>query len=391
MEQRASSEAGRLLLTPVSQEGYEHSPHGVVVCHTDGRVLDANGHAQKLLGERLTEAPAGARCCDVLDCGELQGLHGSCLTRSASIRTAPLHEVALRGGTNDGAPTLFASAAGAGDWVVITLRPAAADRLPGSGALLRVVTLGHTRLERAAGVDDGEWLGQRPGTLLKLLVARRPRVLHAEEIADTLWPHSGPTAMGNVRHFVHALREHLDPGREKHSRASFLRTRNGGYALDLSLVTIDADEFEAHVAAGVTASEAGETDEAVAHLEQGLSMYGGDFLEDDLYADWALTERDRLRALAVRALETLGAVHLATRNLEEVQAALQRLAELEPFDVRVHRRLIALDLRMGRRGQAVRRYDALRRRLRRTFDEGLDFTLADLAQRTNGDAPGPRV
>lgn len=381
MDAPASQEAGRIRLTPVSHAGYEHSPHGIVVCARDGSIRGANRRAHELLGKRLSDAPAGARCCDVLGCAELQGVYRSCLTRNAAVRSAPLHEVGLRLDGQHSAPEMYASAAGAEDCVVITIRPATVERPPGSGAVLRLVTLGRTRVERMDGVDDGEWLGQRPGTLLKLLAAHRRRVLHAEEIAETLWPACGANAMGNVRHFVHALREHLDPGREKHSRASFLSTRNGGYALDLSLVTIDADEFEGRVDTGLAAAERGDTDDAVAYLERGLALYGGDFLEDEPYADWALGERDRLRALAIRALETLGAAHLATRNLDDAGDALRRIAELEPFDVGVHRRLIALDLQMGRRGQAVRRYEALRRRMGRTFGEALDFTLSDLTSR----------
>jgi DNA-binding SARP family transcriptional activator len=58
---------------------------------------------------------------------------------------------------------------------------------------------------------------------------------------------------------------------------------------------------------------------------------------------------------------------------------LERLAELEPYDTEVHKRLIALAMRRGRRTEAVRRYNALRRRMIATFGEDLDFTLADVA------------
>ena len=244
--------------------------------------------------------------------------------------------------------------------------------------LLRILTLGPTRLETPDGARSEGWLGQRPGQLLKVLVTARPRALHAEEIAETLWPGAGPATIGNVRHFVHALRQHLDPGRERHTRGSYVVTRNNGYGLDLDRVVIDADEFERHAHAGFAAEAAGDHDAAVRHLDASIGLYRGDFLEDEPYADWALPERDRLRVLAGRVLERVGNIHLARGEHEGGLAALQRLADLEPFDLDVQRGLIALCLRTGRRGQALRRYNALRHRLSRTFGEELDFTLADL-------------
>jgi DNA-binding SARP family transcriptional activator len=53
---------------------------------------------------------------------------------------------------------------------------------------------------------------------------------------------------------------------------------------------------------------------------------------------------------------------------------------MQPYDEDVHRRLIELDLRAGRRSDALRRYAALRSRLRRMFGEEPSFTPADLAR-----------
>ncbi|MDX6728128.1 MAG: hypothetical protein QOK49_2933, partial [Baekduia sp.] len=50
----------------------------------------------------------------------------------------------------------------------------------------------------------------------------------------------------------------------------------------------------------------------------------------------------------------------------------------EPFDGDVHRELLTVLLRRGRRSEALRRYEMLRRRMLSTFDETLDFSLAQL-------------
>jgi DNA-binding SARP family transcriptional activator len=110
-----------------------------------------------------------------------------------------------------------------------------------------------------------------------------------------------------------------------------------------------------------------------------MSLYGGDFLADEPYADWARAERDHLRSVAADALSTMARLRAGQGDLEGAARDLAQLADLEPFDVDVHRRLITLALRRGRRSDAVRRYEAFRRRMLTTFGEELGFSLADLA------------
>jgi DNA-binding SARP family transcriptional activator len=92
-----------------------------------------------------------------------------------------------------------------------------------------------------------------------------------------------------------------------------------------------------------------------------------------------MAERDRLRTFASEALRALASLARARDDVDAAAAHLDRLAALEPYDVDVHRLLIGLCLRRGRRTEALRRYTLLRHRLLNTFGEDLDFTLADLA------------
>jgi DNA-binding SARP family transcriptional activator len=127
----------------------------------------------------------------------------------------------------------------------------------------------------------------------------------------------------------------------------------------------------------------------VERLEHALDLYRGDFLADEPYAEWAMAERDRLRALAAEALRTLADIRLAEHDDEAAIAHLQRLVELDPFDVNVQRRVIALCLRSGRRSEAMRRYATLRQRLMATFGEVPDFDLAQLASEQGDRPPAP--
>jgi DNA-binding SARP family transcriptional activator len=181
-----------------------------------------------------------------------------------------------------------------------------------------------------------------------------------------------------VRYFVHVLREQLEPDGAPHPPSSFIRATRGGYALDGEHVWVDADAFEELVMAGLTAHEADDHEGALHLLRRGLELYRGEFLADEPYSEWAFHERDRLREVASDGLRALAALDERADDLIGATASLSRLADLEPFDVDVHRELLVMLLRRGRRSEALRRYETLRRRMLSTFDEPLDFSLSQL-------------
>ncbi len=181
-----------------------------------------------------------------------------------------------------------------------------------------------------------------------------------------------------MRHFVHVLRNRLEPERAR-GASSFVLARPGGYAIDRRRVRIDADEFERNLDKARLALSAGDHAGAIDRLEQGLKLYKGEFLADEPYADWALGERSRLRVTAEHALRTLSDILWNEKDLDGATNALHRLADLQPLDSDVQRALITAYIKRGRRTEAKRRYGELRKRLHREFGEEPDFQLADLA------------
>jgi DNA-binding SARP family transcriptional activator len=121
-------------------------------------------------------------------------------------------------------------------------------------------------------------------------------------------------------------------------------------ALDRGFVDVDVWEFEARLD---TASVSG--------LEEAAALYRGEFLDgfrigEPAFDEWATRERERLRERARHGLAGLLTHHGEAGAVEPaIETALQ-LLRVDHTEERVHRTLIQLYHRQGRRADALRQY-----------------------------------
>jgi two-component SAPR family response regulator len=259
------------------------------------------------------------------------------------------------------------------------LRRASARVVPEAEALVRVRVLGETVVETVDGAVDRAWLSQRPGKLLRYLVSQHGRFVPADEITEALWPGSSFEVENNVRYLVHLLRKRLEPNRPARGQSFSVECLAGAYALGPG-VWVDVGAFEQLVEDALSDSE---HDVALAQIDRALELYGGDFLSDEPYADWAMIERERIRGLAEDALRAAIRIHEERHDFGKALQYARWLTELEPYDSDAQYGVISLCLRCGRRSEAARRYGAFRSRLMRDFNEEPEFTLAVAAARSN--------
>jgi DNA-binding SARP family transcriptional activator len=177
---------------------------------------------------------------------------------------------------------------------------------------------------------------------------------------------------------VHVLRERLEPHRVSRAVSRFIVTRRGGYMLDPEQIWLDADQFETECRDGLALFAQGDASAAATRLERALALYRGDLMAENLYAEWALEERDRLRELAGQGLRAMVGLARSTGDLDTAAGHARRLAAMEPFDMDVQRDFIEICLSRGRRSEAMRRYAIVRKRVKREFGQDPDFTLGDL-------------
>jgi DNA-binding SARP family transcriptional activator len=389
---RGAGEEGAAL----ERAAFQGFPYGILVVDPKGRIVSRNLEGKRLL-EQKGLSDADATCCRLLGCRAPETVLAEvCLTELARARAEPLPEIRVDVKTDDGAiRALWVAVAPLPEspHFVLQLRPGPArDRRRRTdphwmtGPSLRIRTLGRVLVESAQGPLEGSWLDQRTGQLLRYLLTERDRFVQADEIGESLWPNADFAIASSVRYYVHALRRRIEPQRGPREPSSFILSRSGGYRLNLELVDVDADKFEREISAGLACAHS-DPQAAASDLERGLALYRGDFLADLPYADWAMGERNRLHNLACEGLRRLTEIHLGERATANAIQSLARLATMTPYDECVHRQLMELEIAAGRRSDAIRRYNVLRARIRRTFGHDLDFTPADLkASAAGGEA-----
>lgn len=331
-------------------------PGGVAVVAADGTIRDAT----RAFVERCGTGIVGQRLHDV--CGGAVADGEITLRLPSGSAQARVHPVP--GGAR-----------------LIAVEPdgiAPADEAPQPPDPVYVRVLGRCRIEGPGDhTQAGRWLEQRPGQLLRLLVAGRTRVLSVDDIGDALWPEA--PAASTVRYTVHALRDRLEQAGATGRGAGIVLSHRGGYRLNPDRVTVDADVFEREVRDGLAAFAADGTALATRLLERAVARYAGEFLEEEPYAEWVASERERHREHLRLALEALATLSQRRGDLGRAAAHWARLADLEPLDAEVHRNVIELCLRRGRHGEARRRYDGLARRLHDAYGEGPSFALESLS------------
>ncbi len=226
-----------------------------------------------------------------------------------------------------------------------------------------VACLGGLRVARQGDpVPAGAWQSRKARELLKLLVAKRGRPAHREQILEVLWPEEDPSrTMNRLSVALSTLRSVLDPD---HTRATdrYLRADGDTVALDLGHVDVDVERFLADAAAGLKLARE-RAASATARLERAELAYTGDLFEDDPYPDWAVDLREEARLAYLEVVRKLAELAETSRDSAARSRYLLRLIERDPFDEQAHLGLVRLLAASGRHGEARRRYRLYCRRM----------------------------
>jgi SARP family transcriptional regulator, regulator of embCAB operon len=204
---------------------------------------------------------------------------------------------------------------------------------------------------------------RRSRVLLAYLLDRAATPVPRDVLMEVFWPDSTPAAARNSLHVaLCAVRKALAttwPG-------SVIERRGDVYQLsDQIELWTDVAEVERRCELGAVAAMAGRLDDAVEEYEAARALYGGDFLADDPYLEWALERREDCRFRALMCAERLSELHLELGHLREAVALCTHVLREEPCHEPVARRLMVAYARLGQPHMALRQYERIVHELQR--------------------------
>jgi DNA-binding SARP family transcriptional activator len=129
---------------------------------------------------------------------------------------------------------------------------------------------------------------------------------------------------------------------------------------------VDVDEF-LRLLQQARSLETTDPAQAVALYEAGLALYRGDFLEENLYAEWVIEERERLLMEYLMAAERLARLLLGRDEYEGAMRWAHAILAKDPLWEEAYAVLMECQWRLGHRGLAVRTFERCRKRLQETL------------------------
>ena len=219
--------------------------------------------------------------------------------------------------------------------------------------------LGAFRVFRdAEPVPASAWQSKKARTLLKILVARRGRATTRDFLMEALWPEEDPERLANRLSVALAtVRAVLDPAK-RHPPDHFLAGDKDAVRLNLANLPVDVEAFMALAERGLALDRQGREVEADSLLRQAEAAYPGDFLEEDLYEDWAAALREEARSTYVSVARALAQRSSAAADHDTAARYYLRILGKDGWDEGAHLGLVEALERAGRHGDARRRYQA---------------------------------
>lgn len=215
-------------------------------------------------------------------------------------------------------------------------------------------------------VDRSAWQSRKARDLLKILVAHRGRPVARSSLVRWLWPQDAAAKPDTVRRRLQVqlstLRSVLDPERQQDVDA-YVVSSDGAVSLNLTAVDVDVVRVLELVDRAERLAARGQHDAAVRCWEDAEAANVGEFLADDMDAEWAEGTRGQARQARRTTLMALAADAADDGRSNTAVRLLLLALELDPHDEPASLELVRVLTAAGRHGDARRRYEDYRRRM----------------------------
>ena len=221
--------------------------------------------------------------------------------------------------------------------------------------ILQVILLGGVRVTHNNWHNEAK-LTREIRALLAYLLLQRHRAHSREVLADVFWgEQSHERAHKALNTALWRLKQALEPAGIP-AGTYLISAHAGEVAFNReSQYWLDVEVFEQETNHLIAYPSQTADEPNVQELEKIMDLYRGELLEG-LYDEWALRERERLRALYLKSLIYLLQYYKFHGVYEKASTFGQQILNLDPIREDIHREMMRIYLESGQRALAARQY-----------------------------------
>lgn len=200
--------------------------------------------------------------------------------------------------------------------------------------------------------------------LFKYLLTFRGKKLLPENIIEDLWADNDFKDPKNVlRTHISRVRKMIIAGEDKRDTFYNIDYVNGYYVFDLrDDCTVDFEMFYELINKGNTIKDS-HPDEAMLLLEQGLSLYKGEYLPEIEYEDWIIPIRNKYHRIYLKGLLNYLELLKQRQMYQEIVNKCEEAIQYEPYGEVIHIYLIEALLEIGEKRYASSHYEYITSKL----------------------------
>jgi two-component SAPR family response regulator len=200
-----------------------------------------------------------------------------------------------------------------------------------------------------------EWPGKKGKSIFAYLLLHHRKKIFRDVLMDLFWQKSSPDSARNCLNVsIHGLRrvlQEIDPSNE------YILFKDECYYFNSEIdIRLDVEAFRSiwHKAQGIEHIQ--NRSEAVSEYERALTLYTGDFLENELYDDWSSLDRENLKEIFLVILDKMSESYMSHNNYQEAIQFCDRVIKKDNCREDIYRRLMLCYYRIGQRANALKWY-----------------------------------
>jgi len=222
-----------------------------------------------------------------------------------------------------------------------------------------------------------KWPDNKATLIFKYMVTHRQQPIHLEVLVDLFWPGVDSQAgRKNCYQAIYTLRKMLQASRPDFDH---ILCDNSCYYFNPELtIWVDSEAFLAAYQAGQKLEQAGQVEDprseayrveqAIEQYQLAKSLYKGHFLAKDIYEDWPINQRERLKFIHLDILDRLSQYYFKQEAFAMCIDLCHKLLGEDNCREDAHRRLMRCYLLQGQRHLALRQYQLCIETLQRELD-----------------------